>query len=160
MKYLQGLPGIRRRGDDWAAESIVASKQLTLTPSVGASLLAMAYCQTQFLNERPLSRAIERRPPKTLQAIQAGMLETARKKLSDNTETVTTLDHFKQAFNRKDKLNIFVLAPFIDDEKVEKAISELGVTVRCIPLAQPKVAATCLFTGQPTKSWALYAKSY
>ncbi|MNY19601.1 Proline--tRNA ligase [compost metagenome] len=98
--------------------------------------------------------------PKILQAIQAGMLESARKKLTDNTETVTTLENFKQTFKRKDKLNTFVLAPFIDDEKVEKAISELGVTVRCIPLAQPKVAATCLFTGQPTKSWALYAKSY
>lgn len=98
--------------------------------------------------------------PKILQTIQTGMLESARKKLSDNTETITTLDNFRQAFKRKDKLNTFVLAPFSDDEKVEKAISELGVTVRCIPLAQPKVAATCLFTGQPTQSWALYAKSY
>jgi prolyl-tRNA synthetase len=98
--------------------------------------------------------------PKTLQTIQEGMLESSRKKLSDNTETATTLDNFKQAFNRSRKLNKFVLAPFIDDAKVEKAISELGVTVRCIPLAQPKVAATCIFTGQPTKSWALYAKSY
>ncbi|WP_256578906.1 hypothetical protein [Pseudomonas sp. VI4.1] len=98
--------------------------------------------------------------PKILQTIQAGMLESAKKKLSNNTETITTLDNFRQAFKHKDKLNTFVLAPFIDDKKVEKAISELGVTVRCIPLAQPKVAATCLFTGQPTKSWALYAKSY
>ena len=98
--------------------------------------------------------------PKTLQTIQAGMLEKARKKLSSNTETVTKLENFKQAFKRKDKLNTFVLAPFIDDENVEKAISELGVTVRCIPLVQPKVAAACIFTGQPTKSWALYAKSY
>ncbi|HCS44158.1 MAG TPA: proline--tRNA ligase, partial [Pseudomonas sp.] len=85
--------------------------------------------------------------PKTLQAIQTGMLESARKNLSDNTETITTLDDFNQAFQRKDKLNTFVIAPFIDDEKVEKAISELGVTVRCIPLDQPNVTATCLFTG-------------
>jgi prolyl-tRNA synthetase len=98
--------------------------------------------------------------PKILQTIQSGMLESARKKLSNNTKTATTLDDFKQAFKRKDKLNTFVLAPFVDDEKVEKVISELGVTVRCIPLAQPKVAATCLFTGQLTKTWALYAKSY
>ena len=98
--------------------------------------------------------------PKTLQSIQTGMLESARKKLSENTKTVTTLDNFKQAFQRKDKLDTFVIAPFLDNESVEKTISELGVTVRCIPLAQPKVAATCLFTGQPTKSWALYAKSY
>jgi prolyl-tRNA synthetase len=88
------------------------------------------------------------------------MLESARKKLSDNTETVTTLENFKQAFKRTDKLNTFVIAPFIDDEKVKRTITDLGVTVRCIPLAQPKIATACLFTGQATQSWALYAKSY
>jgi prolyl-tRNA synthetase len=98
--------------------------------------------------------------PKILQAIQTGMLESARKKLSDNTETVTTLENFKQAFKRTDKRNTFVIAPFIDDEKVKRIITDLGVTVRCIPLAQPKIATACLFTGQATQSWALYAKSY
>lgn len=50
--------------------------------------------------------------------------------------------------------------PFVEDGKVEKAIGALGVTVRCIPLDQPKSSATCLFTGQTTNTWALYAKSY
>ena len=50
--------------------------------------------------------------------------------------------------------------PFVEDGKVEKAIGALGVTVRCIPLDQPKTSATCLFTGQTTNTWALYAKSY
>lgn len=97
---------------------------------------------------------------KTLENIQKDMLENARKKMSANTRTVTNLEEFKQAFKRKDKLNTFVLAPFIDDEKVEKCIAELGVTVRCIPLQQPKAEASCLFTGTLTRTWALYAKSY
>lgn len=97
---------------------------------------------------------------KTLQTIQASMLESAQKKLSDNIETVTTLANFRKAFNRQGKPNTFVMAPFIDDITIEKAISELGVTVRCIPLDQPKTAVPCLFTGQPTTCWALYAKSY
>ncbi|TFY92450.1 proline--tRNA ligase [Pseudomonas kairouanensis] len=97
---------------------------------------------------------------KTLQTIQTGMLERAQKRLSDNIETVTTLTNFKKAFNRQGKPNTFVMAPFIDDITIEQAISELGVTVRCIPLVQPKTAVPCLFTGQPTKCWALYAKSY
>lgn len=87
-------------------------------------------------------------------------MESARGKMSANTRTVTTLEEFKQAFTRKDKLNTFVLAPFIDDEKVENGIAELGVTVRCIPLQQPKAEASCLFTGTLTRTWALYAKSY
>ncbi|MNN95856.1 prolyl-tRNA synthetase [compost metagenome] len=88
------------------------------------------------------------------------MLEVAQKKLSDNTTMITTLDEFKKRFKQNAKLNAFVLAPFTDDKKVEKAIGELGVTVRCIPLKQPKASANCLFTGHKTNMWALYAKSY
>jgi prolyl-tRNA synthetase len=88
------------------------------------------------------------------------MLEAAQKKLSDNTTTITTLDEFKKRFKQNAKLSAFVLAPFSEDKKVEKAIGELGVTVRCIPLNQPGISATCLFTGRKTNMWALYAKSY
>lgn len=97
---------------------------------------------------------------KTLAPLQKDMLEMAQKKLLDNTTTVTTLDEFKKRFKQNAKLNAFVLAPFTEDEKVEKAIGDLGVTVRCIPLKQPKASATCLFTGRKTNTWALYAKSY
>ncbi|MBV4510183.1 proline--tRNA ligase [Pseudomonas sp. SWRI22] len=97
---------------------------------------------------------------KTLDGIQKEMLESARERMSDNTRTVTTLSEFKDAFTRKNKLNSFVLAPFVDDADVEKGIAELGVTVRCIPLQQPKAQARCLFTDKLTSTWALYAKSY
>lgn len=97
---------------------------------------------------------------KTLATLQKEMLEVAQNKLSDNTTTATTLDEFKKCFKQNAKLNAFVLAPFTEDEKVEKAIGELGVTVRCIPLKQPGVSATCLFSGRKTNTWALYAKSY
>jgi prolyl-tRNA synthetase len=97
---------------------------------------------------------------KTLATLQKDMLVVAQKKLSDNTKTVTTLDEFKKHFIQNAKLNAFVLAPFSEDKKVEKAIGELGVTVRCIPLKQPGISATCLFTGRKTNTWALYAKSY
>lgn len=96
----------------------------------------------------------------TLLDIQASMLSAAKIKLAENTEKATTLESFKKLFKRKDKMNVFVLAPFVEDDKVETAIDELGVTVRCIPLVQPKESATCLFTGRKTSSWALYAKSY
>jgi prolyl-tRNA synthetase len=97
---------------------------------------------------------------KTLATLQKDMLEAAQKKLSDNTTTITTLDEFKNRFKQNAKLSAFVLAPFSEDKKVEKAIGELGVTVRCIPLKQPGISATCLFTGRKTNTWALYAKSY
>lgn len=98
--------------------------------------------------------------PKTLLNIQRNMLECAKSGLSSNTKTVTTLEDFKQEFKHKDRMSTFVIAPFIDDEKVEKTIAELGVTVRCIPLQQPQAEGVCPFTGQSTRTWALYAKSY
>jgi prolyl-tRNA synthetase len=97
---------------------------------------------------------------KTLATLQKDMLEAAQKKLSDNTTTITTLDEFKKRFKQNTKLSAFVLAPFTEDKKVEKAIGELGVTVRCIPLKQPEISVTCLFTGRKTNTWAFYAKSY
>ncbi|MBC3363020.1 proline--tRNA ligase [Pseudomonas sp. SWRI154] len=97
---------------------------------------------------------------KLLTTLQSDMLEDARKKLSDNTITVTTLEEFKSALTQDGKPSKFILAPFTENEKVETAISELGVTVRCIPLNQPKSPAVCLFTGSTTKTWAIYAKSY
>lgn len=97
---------------------------------------------------------------KLLATLQSDMLEDARKKLSDNTITVTTLEEFKSALKQDGKPSKFILAPFTENEKVEKAISELGVTVRCIPLNQPKLPAVCLFTGSTTKTWAIYAKTY
>jgi prolyl-tRNA synthetase len=97
---------------------------------------------------------------KLLSDIQKQLLESATEKLSNNTSTITTLEEFENAFTRKDALNRFVIAPFVDDPEVEKKISEFGVTVRCIPSDQPNVNATCMFTGKATTTWALYAKSY
>ncbi|WP_204349566.1 hypothetical protein [Stenotrophomonas maltophilia] len=36
----------------------------------------------------------------------------------------------------------------------------MGVSVRCLPLQQSGDTHHCLFTGQPTKTMALFAKSY
>ena len=97
---------------------------------------------------------------KILDGIQKQLLERAKEKLSNNTRIVTTLEEFNDIFIREDKSNSFVIAPFVDDDAVEKGISEIGATVRCIPINQPKSSATCLFTGKLTSTWALYAKSY
>ncbi|MEW9889984.1 MAG: proline--tRNA ligase [Candidatus Symbiodolus clandestinus] len=92
--------------------------------------------------------------------IQRSMLNKARSLLSTNTKKLTKLDEFNSHFEKNNKMNSFVLAPFVEDEKVEEKIKELGVTVRCIPLQQPTESAYCLFTGKETSVWALYAKSY
>lgn len=97
---------------------------------------------------------------KTLQGIQNSMLEAARSNLSRNTRTATTLENFKLHLAQNQNTGTFILAPFIDNEITEKAIAELGVTLRCIPLEQPETEGVCIFTGQLTRTWAVYAKSY
>ncbi|MBS1120822.1 MAG: prolyl-tRNA synthetase [Deltaproteobacteria bacterium] len=54
----------------------------------------------------------------------------------------------------------FAMAHFNGDPKLEETIKdELGVTVRCIPLA-PGEPGTCPFTGQPSAKRVVWAKSY
>ncbi|MGC4059471.1 MAG: proline--tRNA ligase [Aquabacterium sp.] len=54
----------------------------------------------------------------------------------------------------------FALCPFVDDPRIPEQLAALKVTVRCIPFEQPQREGTCLFTGQQTKRWAIFAKSY
>ena len=97
---------------------------------------------------------------RTLQGIQDSMLEAARANLSNNTVTVTTLEDFKLNLVGSQGVGTFIMAPFVDNETTENAIADLGMTVRCIPLQQPETEGKCIFTGQLTRTWALYAKSY
>ena len=52
------------------------------------------------------------------------------------------------------------MARFVDTPAVEEKLRELKVTIRCVPLdAEPK-PGNCLFTGEPTDRWAIFAKAY
>jgi prolyl-tRNA synthetase len=54
----------------------------------------------------------------------------------------------------------FAMTHFNGDPKLEAQIKDdLGVTVRCIPLA-PGEGGTCPFTGQPSAKRVVWAKSY
>ena len=54
----------------------------------------------------------------------------------------------------------FAMTHFSGDTAVEAQIKEdLGVTVRCVPLA-PGEPGTCPFTGKPSAKRVVWAKSY
>ena len=54
----------------------------------------------------------------------------------------------------------FAMTHFNGDPKLEAQIKDdLGVTVRCIPLA-PGEPGTCPFTGQPSAKRVVWAKAY
>ncbi|HCL3690590.1 TPA: proline--tRNA ligase [Pseudomonas aeruginosa] len=95
-----------------------------------------------------------------LQGIQDRLLEQASQRLLERTITVTSLSDFKRAFEEEQQTAPFVLAPFVDHPHVEEGLSGMGVSVRCLPLQQSGDTHHCLFTGQATKTMALFAKSY
>jgi len=54
----------------------------------------------------------------------------------------------------------FVLAKWSEDQESEKLLEELKVTVRCLPLEQSGTLGTCILTGKPATTDALFAKAY
>lgn len=54
----------------------------------------------------------------------------------------------------------FVLAKWCGDPATEELLSELKVTIRCLPLEQSKTVGKCVLTGKPATLDAIFAKSY
>lgn len=78
---------------------------------------------------------------------------------------LTTFEELKQFFTPKnmEKPEIhggFVLAKWCGDEKTEKLLEDLKVSIRCLPLNQSKTEGQCILTGQPATLDAIFAKSY
>ncbi|MEO2047065.1 MAG: proline--tRNA ligase [Pirellulales bacterium] len=49
---------------------------------------------------------------------------------------------------------------FTDGPEMEEKLKALKVTARCVPLAEQEEIGKCIFTGQPSKRRALFAKAY
>lgn len=99
-----------------------------------------------------------------LDDIQRCLFERALAFRSQHMREITDREEFEEWFASTDDgdgfRGGFALSPFVDDPRVVDAISALKVTVRCLPLDQPQRDGVCLFTGQPTKRWAIFARAY
>ncbi|MGL5308907.1 MAG: proline--tRNA ligase [Metamycoplasmataceae bacterium] len=95
---------------------------------------------------------------KTLNLIQNNLLLNAEKRLHENIVTIKSYEEFKEAI----KQNKFVLTPIIDDDAFELKIKEeTTATARCIPLEMEiPTEGVCIFTGNTTSRFLIYAKSY
>ncbi len=105
----------------------------------------------------------------TLQAIQDAMLARARAFRTEHTRDIDTKDEFYAFFTPPKQKDPnaptpihggFAMTHFSGDVAVEKQIKDdLGVTVRCIPLADGE-PGTCPFSGKPSAKRVVWAKSY
>jgi len=105
----------------------------------------------------------------TLQSIQDNLFTRAKAYRAAHTREIDTRDEFYAYFAEPTKADPnaptpihggFAMTHFSGDVALEAKIKdELGVTVRCIPLA-PGEPGTCPFTGQPSAKRVIWAKAY
>ncbi len=96
--------------------------------------------------------------PETFEAMQTGMFKQAASYRSEKLVTsVSSLDEMKTFFEKDQG---FVRAKWCEDIQTEELLKEMGVTVRCLPYDQTGTEGTCVITGQPATTDAIFGKSY
>ena len=102
----------------------------------------------------------------TLENIQTGLFQKAKKYRDDNTVEIKSKEDFYEFFTPKNakKPEIhggFAVAYYDGTREVEEMLkNDLKVTVRCIPLEGSDNKGTCIFTNKPHATKAIFAKSY
>lgn len=101
-----------------------------------------------------------------LDEIQQGIYDRAVKHRDENIVKIDDKEEFYQFFTPKNKEKPeihggFAFTHWCEDPKVEEQIQkDLSVTIRCIPDDMEAEPGTCPFTGKPSPSRVLFAKSY
>ena len=97
--------------------------------------------------------------------MQRALYDKAFKFREDHTVKIDSLDDFRDYFTAKDSQSPeihggFAWCHWSESEEMEAILKELKVTPRCIPLSDNTESGTCLFTGKPSQSRAVFAKAY
>jgi prolyl-tRNA synthetase len=102
----------------------------------------------------------------TLQSIHDGYYEQAKSFLNENIRRdISTFEEFKAFFTPKNEAKPeihggFVLAKWSGVADALEKLSQLTVTVRCLPLEQSGTEGRCIITGRPATRDAIFAKAY
>jgi prolyl-tRNA synthetase len=96
--------------------------------------------------------------------MQNNLFQRALALREENTRRIDTLADFRAFFPKDEEKTIsggFALCHFTEgDETMKQILAELKVTPRCIPLEGDDEPGKCLFTGQPSRRRAVFAKAY
>jgi len=110
--------------------------------------------------------SLAREVPLILNEIQSNYFEEARRLLNQHTErNIKSFEDFKAFFSPRnsEKPEIhggFVIAKWCGDAESVARLSDLKVTIRCLPLEQSGTQGKCVLTGSPATLDALFAKAY
>ena len=100
-----------------------------------------------------------------LEEMQQGLFDKALKLRVDNTQQINSFDEFKAFFTPKieGKPEVhggFAECYFVDCPEMDAMLVPLKVTPRCATLGQDAESGVCIFTGKPTQTRGIFAKSY
>ena len=103
--------------------------------------------------------------PSILTEMQDGLFERALKMRKDNTRSFDQFEDFMEFFTPKNEQKPeihggFAECHFVDSPETDEVLKPLKVTPRCMPLEQDETEGTCIFTGKPTRTRGVFAKSY
>ncbi|AHC13483.1 proline--tRNA ligase [Salinispira pacifica] len=100
--------------------------------------------------------------PRLLEEIQQGLFQKAKAFREENSRTAESYDEFREIFSG-DGGKGFVTAAWNGDPAVEDRIKgETKATIRVLPFGNEEEARgkTCIFTGEPAKHMAVFARAY
>ncbi len=99
--------------------------------------------------------------PALLDGIQANLLQRALDFRAENSRNIDDLAEFKDFFASETNGG-FAWAHWNDEaaDLAEPILSELKVTIRCVPFIDNPEPGICLFSGKPSKQRVVFAKSY
>jgi prolyl-tRNA synthetase len=92
--------------------------------------------------------------------MQSGLLNKAKKQLSEKTVEINSLDEFKNFFKDESASPGFAICYAKDCTELDDYIKPYKVSARCIPLAQSGESGKCIFTGSDTNTKIIFAKAY
>jgi prolyl-tRNA synthetase len=93
-----------------------------------------------------------------VKAMQADLLERARRNRDANSYEVNSYEEFKK---NVDQRGGFLWAHWDGTRETEDRISaETKATIRCIPFSRPKEPGKCILTGRPSPGRVVFAKAY
>ena len=100
-----------------------------------------------------------------LEEMQQGLYDKALKLRVDNTQQINSFDEFKAFFTPENEAKPevhggFAECYFVDCPETDEMLVPLKVTPRCTPVDRDVEPGVCIFTGKPTRTCGIFAKSY
>lgn len=124
------------------------------------ALRTSGHREKRFLSEEELLSGL----CADLDQVHATLLERAKNHLSANVKRLYTEKEFYKFFKGKDEeaaaggfAKVFWVGDVALEEKIKK---DLNVTIRCIPFEGQGEEGECIFTGAPSTTQVIFAKSY